>query len=178
MKLYTHKDLNCGFVILCPDHAVKLLQSTANSLKSRYVGVPFICVTDDTANAQDMKEMKQICPTFKGKGTFSSLINIGMKHAPADWNFLVCAGATVRAGLDRKFAFFVESEKDILFPIAENKAYFVDGTLNGIFVHKKTFKEIGNWDEDGDLAMVKTLWALSAIDIGCKFKAIANSKIC
>lgn len=165
-------------MILCPDHAVKLLQSTANSLKNRYVGVPFVCVTDDTANAQDIKEMKQICPTYKGKGTFSSLINVGMNHAPAEWNFLVCAGATVRSGLDRKFAFFIDSEKDILFPIAENKAHFVDGTLNGIFMNKKTFKEVGNWNEKGDLALVKTLWALDAIDKGCKFKAIANSKIC
>lgn len=178
MKLYTHKDLKCGFVILCPDHAVKLLQSTANSIKNRYAGVPFICATDDTANAQDLKEMKQICPTYKAKGTFSSLINTGMRHAPADWNFLVCAGATIRSGLDRKFAFFVEDEKDILFPIAENKPYFVDGTLNGIFIHKKTFKEVGEWGEDNDLAWVKTLWALNAIDKGCKFKAIANSKIC
>lgn len=101
-----------------------------------------------------------------------------MRHAPADWNFLVCAGATIRSGLDRKFAFFVEDEKDILFPIAENKPYFVDGTLNGIFIHKKTFKEVGEWGEDNDLAWVKTLWALNAIDKGCKFKAIANSKIC
>lgn len=165
-------------MILCPDHAVKLLQSTANSIKNRYVGFPFICATDDTANTQDLKEMKEICPAYKGKGTFSSLINIGMKNAPAEWNFLVCAGATIRSGLDRKFSLFVENEKDILFPIAENKPYFVDGTLNGIFIHKKTFKEIGNWDEDGDLAWVKTLWALAAIDKGCKFKAIANSKIC
>lgn len=165
-------------MILCPDHAVKLLQSTANSLKNRYPGIPFICVTDETANTQDIKEMKEICPTFKGKGTFSSLINLGMKQAPADWNFLVCAGATVRSGLTRKFSYFVESEKDILFPIAEKNANFVDGSLNGIFIHKKTFKEIGKWDEDANLALVKTIWALAAIDKGCKFKAIANSKIC
>jgi len=165
-------------VILCHDHAVKLLQSTANSLKNRYPGVPFICATDNTANTQDIKEMKQICPTFKGKGTFSSLINIGMKHAPADWNFIVCAGVTVRSGLDRKFSFFVESEKDILFPIVDKKAHFVDGTLNGIFIHKNTFKEIGNWDEVDDLSLVKTAWALEAIDKGCKFKSIANSRIC
>lgn len=178
MKLYTHKDLKCGFVILCPDHAVKLLESTANSIKNRYSGVPFVCATDETANTQDLKEMRLICPTYKGKGTFSSLINTGMKHAPADWNFIVCAGVTIRSKLDQKFSFFVSSEKDILFPIAENKTYFVDGTLNGIFMHKKTFKEVGDWDEHKDLCMVKTFWALEAIDKGCVFKAIANSKIC
>lgn len=178
MKLYTHKSLNYGFVILCPDHAVNLLESTANSIKSRYPGISYICATDDTANAQDLKEMKQICPTFKGRGTFSSLINTGMKHTPADWTFLVCAGVTVRAKLDLRFSYFINSEKDICFPIAENKYNFVDGTLNGIFVHKNTFKEIGDWKEFDNLEWVKTLWALSAIDKGCKFKAIAGCKIC
>lgn len=178
MKLYSHKDLNFGFIILCSDRAVNLLQSTANSIKNRYPGIPFICAADDTANAQSFKEMKVICPTYKGKKTFSSLINVGMKHAPADWNLLVCAGACVRSGLDKKFSYFIESEKDILFPIAQNKPYFVDGTLNGIFIHKKTFQEIGNWSEEGEFSEIKTLWALKAADCGCKFKAIAHSKIC
>lgn len=176
--MYSRKELRCGFVILCPDHAVALLQSTANSIKNRYPGVPFVCAADNTANAQDIKEMKSICPTFKGKDTFSSLINVGMFHAPADWNFIVCAGSTIRSGLDHKFSFFVDNEKDILFPIAENKYNFVDGTINGIFMRKDTFKEVGNWDEKGELDWIKTTWALNAIGKGCRFKAIANSKIC
>lgn len=178
MKLYTYKDLKYGFLILCPDHEIKHLESTVNSIKSRYPGVPYICAADNTANLQDVAEMKLICPTFKGKSTFSSLINIGMKNAPVEWIFILCAGVTVRPKLNHKFSYFIESEKDILFPISDNKPYFVDGTLNGIFMHKNTFKEIGNWPENENLTWVKTMWSLEAIAKGCQFKAIANTKIC
>ena len=119
-----------------------------------------------------------ICPTYKGKGTYSSLINVGMRHTLADWNFIICAGATVRWKMDRKFSYFIESEKDILFPIAENKIYFAEATLNGLLINKNTWKEVGEMNDDGSLEMVKILWALSAIDKGVKFKAIAGSKIC
>lgn len=176
--MYTYKALKCGFVILCPEHTVGLLKSTVNSIKMRYEGLPVICATDNTANAADMKEMKEICPTYKGKETFSSLINVGMKYAPAEWNFIICAGATVRWKMDEKFSFFVESEKDILFPIAENKTNFVDATLNGLFINKKFWKEVGPMADVGTFEVVKMMWALEAIEKGVKFKAIAGSKIC
>lgn len=178
MKMYSHKSLKCGFVILCPEHTIGLLKTTANSIKVRYPELPLIFATDDTATAADMKEMKEICPTYKGKATFSSLINVGMRHAPAEWNFIVCAGATLRWKMDERFAYFVDSEKDILFPIAENKTNFVDATLNGLFINKKTWKEVGEMADVGTFEAIKLMWAIEAIDKGVKFKAIAGSKIC
>lgn len=176
--MYQHKDLKCGFVILCPEHTVGLLKSTANCIKTRYPNLPVICATDDTATAADMKEMKDICPSYKGKSTFSSLINVGMRHAPADWNFIVCAGATVRYKMDERFSYFVDSDKDILFPIADGKTNFVDATLNGLFINKKTWKEVGEMESVGPFETVKLMWALTAIEKGVKFKAIAGAKIC
>jgi len=176
--MYSHKDLKCGFVILCPEHTVGLLKSTMKSIQCRHPDLPTICATDDSATAADMKEMKSICPTYKGKSTFSSLINVGMKHAPADWNFIVCAGATVRWKMDERFSYFTESEKDILFPISDNKCNFVDATLNGLFINKKTWNEVGEMSNEGTFEEIKILWALRAIDKGVKFKAIAGSKIC
>ena len=178
MKMYSHKALKCGFVILCPEHAIGLLKTTMNSIKSRYTDIPVICATDDTANVEDMKEMNTLCPTYKGKTTFSSLINVGMRHAPAEWNFIICAGATVRWKMDQRFAYFVENEKDILFPIAENKTNFVDATLNGLFINKKTWKEVGEMADIGPFEVIKLMWAMEAIDKGVKFKAIAGSKLC
>jgi len=178
MKLYKIKKLNFGFIILCSDRAVKLLQSTAYSIKNRYVGIPYICATDNGAKKCDIKEMQEICPTFKGKNTFSSLINVGFKNAVPDWNFVVFAGSTVRSKLDDKFSIFIDSNKDILFPIAEQKYDFINGTLNGILIHKETFKEVGNIEEDGNLDFVKTIWCCKAIEKGCRFKAVSNTKIC
>lgn len=178
MKLYQHKKLDFGFVILCSERAVKLLQCTANSVRKRYPGVDYICCTDDTAKPRDIKEMKEICPTFKGKDTFSSLINVGIKNSKSDWNFIVFAGSTVPSKLDLRYFYFIESEKDILFPVVERKWDFVSGTLNGILVHKETFKSIGNIENEGSLEFVKTMWACKAIEKGCRFKAVANIKIC
>lgn len=178
MKLYSHKDLKFGFVVLCPDHSIGLLKSTTNSIKNRYPGTPFICIVDNTIKENELKEMNVICPTFKGRDTFSSLINIGMSRAAPEWNFIICAGVNIRSGLDKKFAFFVEDENDILFPISDGKYHFVEGTINGIFMNKNFFKKVGAFLEKGDLELVKTEWALKAIANKCKFKAIANCKIC
>jgi hypothetical protein len=176
--MYSHKNLKCGFVILCPEHNVSLLKCTMKSIQCRYPNLPMICATDNSATAADIKEMKVICPTFKGKSTFSSLINTGMKNAPAEWNFILCAGVTVDWKMDDRFAYFTESEKDILFPIVEKKTNFVDATLNGLFINKKTWKEVGNMENEGTLEECKILWATKAIEKGVKFKAIAGSKIC
>lgn len=176
--MYSHKNLKCGFVILCPEHAIALLKATAKSIRSLYEGFPFICVTDSSANEADMAEMKTICPTYKAKDTITSLINTGMKFAPSDWNFLICAGTTLRQNLHTRYSFFIESEKDILFPIADKKTDFVDGTLNGLFINKKTWNEVGEMASVGPLEVVKLMWALEAVEKGVKFKALANMKLC
>lgn len=178
MKLYSHKDLNCGFVILCSDHAIGLLKATANSIKNRYPNIPFICVTDSAATVNDLKDMKSICQTYKGKNTFSSLINTGMRHAPAEWNFIILAGAVVRWKLDEKFSYFIENEKDILFPIVDNKTDFIDATLNGLLINKNTWHLIGEMEDKGEFHHIKAMWSYVAMKKGCKFKAIAGTRMC
>lgn len=176
--MYSHKSLKCGFVILCPEHTTGLLKSTVKSIKCRYPKLPMVCATDESATVADIKEMKEICTTYKGKSTFSSLINTGMKHAPAEWNWIVCAGVTVDWKMDYSFSYFTESEKDILFPIVDKKTNFVDATLNGLFINKKTWKEVGEMANVGTFEEIKILWATLAIEKGIKFKAIAGCKIC
>lgn len=178
MKIYTHKDINCGFIVLCPEHKTTLLQATVSSIKSRYPNSPVTCITDDSASDEDMLNLKKICNCYRGKNTFSSLINYGMRYAKADWNFIICAGAIVRPRMDIKFSYFIESEKDVLYPISDNKIHFVDATLNGLLLNKNMWREVGEMADEGDFEYVKTLWALSAIQKQVKFKAIANSKIC
>lgn len=177
MKLYSKKIFDYGFIILCSERRINLLKTTVNSIKHRYEKVPYICVTDDSAKAIDLKEMKTVCNTFKGKNTFSSLINVGAKNAKTDWSFIVFAGSTVGPKLNEKYSIFIEDEKDIVFPIVDQKYDFVNGSLNGLFFHKNAMKEIGNIDEQGSLEFVKTMWAARGIIKGYRFKAIANIKI-
>lgn len=128
--------------------------------------------------SQSFKEMNEICPTCKGKETYTSLINAGLKSPPAEWNFVVIAGTYVRHRLDNKYSMFMESEKDILFPIVDNKYNFVDATINGLLVHKNCLKEIGPMAEIGPFEICKMMWALEAIEKGYKFKAILGAKLC
>lgn len=176
-KLYARKELKCGFIILCPQPNVNLLRGTIRSIQSRY-DVPYICVADDSVQEKEMRELKAVCPTYRGKKTFSSLINLGFKHAPAEWNILTVAGTIVRAGLDQKFGLFVDSDKDILFPVAGGKMNFVEGTINGLFINRKTFKEVGEFADEPSLEMAKAIWGVQAVEKGCKFKAIVGSKMC
>ena len=101
-----------------------------------------------------------------------------MKNAPADWNFVVVAGTILRKDMHIRFGRFVEKDTDILFPVAEGKYNFIDATINGLFMHKDMFKQVGDWDTNTSLELCKTLWAGYAVEKGCKFKAITNMKIC
>lgn len=176
--MYNYKKINFGFIVLCSDNAISLLGCTVKSIKRKYDEVPIICVTDKGSKIKDIKDMEKICPTFKGKDTYSSLINVGFKNTKAEWNFIIFAGTTVRRGLDIKFSKFIEDEKDILFPIADGQSNFIDGTMNGLLINKETFKVVGKIDEKGSFDKVKTLWAAKAIEKGCRFKALSNTKMC
>jgi asparagine synthetase B (glutamine-hydrolysing) len=124
-------------VILAPENALNMIKVTINSINYHYPNISHICVTDSSASKEEILEIKKHCPTYKGKETITSLINVGMRHAPLDWVFLIFAGTNVRPRLDEKFSFYVGSEKDILFPVAEKKHNFIEATLNGLFMNKK-----------------------------------------
>ena len=119
-----------------------------------------------------------VAPTHVAGTTFSSLINLGFKHAPADWNIVVIAGTTVRAKLDEKFGLFIESDRDILFPVADKKFNFIEGTINGLTIHRHTFEDVGEWDTNLPLDTTKLLWAYEAVRKNCRFKAVVGSKMC
>jgi hypothetical protein len=164
-------------VVLNPESNPSLLRNTVNSIRGKY-DVPVISVTENSVKTQPFKEMNEICPTCKGKDTYTSLINAGMKHPPADWNFIVIAGTYIRHRLDNKYSMFIESEKDILFPIVDRKYEFVEATLNGLLLHKNCLKEVGKMAEVGPYEICKLMWALDAVEKGYKFKAILGAKLC
>jgi hypothetical protein len=178
LHCYTKKDIKISFAIICPDNSLSLLRTTVGSISQKYQNVPFICVTSNSANADEIASMKKMCPTYKGKSTITSLINVAYRHAPTEWLILIFAGTAVQGRLDEKFGFFIGSEKDILYPIANNKTNFIDATLNGLMINKKLFKDIGPFLEDDELEFVKSEWACRAIENGCKFKAVIGCKMC
>lgn len=176
--MYSYKDLDYGFIILCPDSNTALLKSTVSSITARHPDKKFLGVSAASLSAKECKELKKFCDIYKGGSTITSLINTGMEKTKSEWNFILLAGAIVRRKINERFSYFVDNEKDVLFPIVDRKTNFIDATLNGLFINKKTWDLVGSMDNDGPLDFVKCLWAAKAIDLGVKFKAVAGAKIC
>jgi hypothetical protein len=144
-------------------------------------------VTNKSTPAIDVKEMKTLCPVYKGGNTITSLINTGIKRGHKEWNFLVMEGVFLRRGLANRYSTFMEDELDVMFPIVVDynrdmypthiHSTFEDCTLNGMLIHQKTFKKVGNLS-DNPLDVSRLMWAAEAREKGVKFKAILGNKIC
>lgn len=177
MKLYQHKALDAGFVVLCPDRNPGTLRITVNGIRSRYPGSSVVASVPEDTPEKDFDIMNAICPTYKGRNTITSLINTGLNNSASLWSIIVMCGTHVRPNLDKKYSLFVESTKDILFPIAEGRTNFVDGTLNGIMIHKDAWDVAGNFCNENPLVICKLLWTLDAMKRGCIFKAVIGCQI-
>lgn len=185
MELYKNKNIDFGFIILCLDYNKGNLNTTVRSLKNYYPDSKFIGVSPKKDN-----DLQLICPNlFYCDEKITSFINVGFKNAPSEWNMIVIAGNWMRSKLCEKYSLFIENKKDILFPIAGNerpfgrKRNFIDGTINGVLMHKDAFKEIGDFYDiedsysEGKLEISKTLWAFEAVTKGYRFKAILGAKL-
>jgi len=166
-------ELDLSFIILCPERNLGGLRSTVSSIKNFHSNRHHVCIAPEDTSSDEMQEMLSICPTFKGKGTITSLMNLGVSKCKSQWALIIMAGSWIRAGMPRKYAKFITDERDIMFPIVMKKWNFVDGSINGLLMHKTALKEIGKFKEKGDrFDMCKLMWGLDAMDRGYKFKAI------
>jgi hypothetical protein len=183
---YKPKDINFGFVILSPEFNIGRIKTTFYSIKYRYPGISIICIVPSEATSAEIDEIKELCPVHKGGKTITSLINMGMKKGNKEWNFLVMESTSVQGGLHYRYSKFMEDEKDVLFPVILEKdtqgkvcklhISFIDASLNGLCIHQKTFKEVGNFG-DNPLEIEKTLWATTAMKKGCRFKGLVGVRL-
>jgi hypothetical protein len=179
-------NLNCGFVILSPDVSYGHILTTYRSIRTHYPTTLIVCAVAKEATEDEIIKIQALCPVYRGNTHFTSLINAGVKNGHKEWNMLVTEGAIVTNGVLDKYARFVESEKDILFAILPDydlqgkptrlNNTFYDCSLNGVMVHQKTYKKIGNLTNN-PLEISRVMWALEAIKYGCRFKAILGIKI-
>jgi hypothetical protein len=179
MQLYQCKTINSGFVIICPNSNIGQIKTTVNSIKHNYIGSKYICIVPKRCHDCEVKEISNLCQTHRGGDTITSLINEGLSKSPSDeWNFIIVGGSWVRGFLDKKYSYFIESEKDILFPIVNRKLNFVDGSINGILIHKKAFVDIGPFGNDNPLEICKLFWGIVAVEKGYRFKAVLGAAVC
>lgn len=170
------KPIDFGCVILCPDQSVRNLMLTIKSIR-HYSNAPCIAVVPSKTPKEITEAMKVVCEIHKGKATYTSLFNIGMKKATQDWNLVIFSGSTVKPKFWAKYLTFIKNEKDIFYPIVDRKYGFVEGSMNGLFLSKTSFADIGEFTEDDNIETVKTLWSYNALCQGYKLKGVLGVKI-
>lgn len=175
-----------GFVVISPEPNYGRFVSTYNSILNNYNNENIVCVMPPKTG-ENIATYKKKCPTYCGKNTITSLINLGMKKTKCKWNLLIIEGTWVKPNIDKKYSNFIKSEKEVLFPIFCDydiqgkivKIYqdFWNCSLNGILFNKKIFEEVGEIS-DGSLNDVRLSWNYAAVTKGWTFKAILGAKIC
>ncbi|RDJ35645.1 MAG: hypothetical protein DWQ19_12570 [Crenarchaeota archaeon] len=164
------------------------LKSTRNSIWNYYnESVPIVCMASKNAHSSEIKKAKELCPVHKGKDTITSLINAGFKHGHKEWNIVVMEGVWVRKRIDKKYSCFLESEKDIFYSIVMDydkqgmpvKIYkdFWESSLNGLAIHQKTFKEVGELLDIDSLELSRLGWFEKAQSVNCNFKAVLGANL-
>lgn len=167
------QNLNWGFIIICTDSNHINLENTVNSIRANYENVPITCVY-----YKEIKDLKcKNIELISSKPNYAAMINCGMKNSKSDWNIIFISGTHIRKSVAKKYSMFIESENDVLFPNDINRSNFIDGTINGLCLHKEFFKRVGDFNEESEkIEYSKAEWGFNAISHGVKFKAICNIK--
>jgi hypothetical protein len=168
---YRPVPMDLGFIVLCFDADPYKPLTTLSSIDRAYPGAK-----TEMVSPPDFKHIHKSAIT--GKGSLTSLINAGMSKPPAEWNVIVMAGVRVKEQLDKKYSPFMESRLDIFFPLIFGFHNFLDAPMNGLTIHRDTFKEVGKFADDNPLEICKMMWFLEAHGKNCKFKAVAGCRMC
>lgn len=177
-NLYKYKHLNFGFIVLSPNVNIGHLKNTISSTDICFPEAKVVIVLPSACKKEDLETVSKLKKSYKGGKTTASMINTGLAHAPCnEWNFILFSKGWVRNRIDIKYSYFVESEKDILFPIINRNINFADADINGLFLHKKAFQDIGDFPDINSLDTSKLIWANGAIEKGYKFKGVVGGKV-
>lgn len=181
------KIINFGFIILCPDPNIGGLKNTLRSINNTYPESSVISIVAKDITKEQISEMKEICEVHKGGKTITSLINKGFEKTKCDWSILIIGGARICKNINKKYSFFIESERDVLYPLIidyDMSGYpinihnrFENCTLNGMCINKNFFKNVGKLT-DNPLEISRKFWALEAKLKDANFKSILGIRIC
>jgi hypothetical protein len=154
--LYHYKNINYGIVVVCQN--LGYLRNTITSLNAHYPKNKLTVITEGDS--------------------LPSMISKGIKESPCnDWNFVICAKGWIKKKFDLKYCYFIESTKDIFFPVIKNNNLnFIDCDISGLLIHKDAFLDIGDFPNT-TIYNSKLLWYARALEKGYKFKGIIGVRI-
>lgn len=177
-NLYKYKPLKFGFIVLCPNLNLGHLTNTISSININFPEAKTVIILPSNCKKEDLDTASSFKKSYKGGKTIAAMINAGMTHTLCnEWNFILFSKGWVRNRIDIKYSYFVENEQDILFPIINRNLTFAYSDMNGLFIHKKSFQDIGDFPDMDPLDSSKIIWASNAIQKGYRFKGIIGGKV-
>jgi hypothetical protein len=177
-----------GFVIISCEPNIFRLKDTVRSIRNNFSDTASIlCSTPKSCGKNQIEEMSEVCPSFRGGETIMSLINNGVrKMGGKGWRVLVMEGARLPRGMEGRYHRWIEDDRDVLYPIVFSHdregrpcsvlTDFGESTLNGLMFHTSLFKETGAFS-DNPIIISKNFWGMDAKEKGARFKAILGVKI-
>lgn len=182
------KKLDINFIILSPDPNIGRLKGTVRSIKNNYrENANIICLVEKKIKKDNLEEMNQVCKTYRGGETITSLMSKGIRKSKDGWCMFIIEGAWLPKKIEYKYSAWIESENDVLFPViaVQDRAgnpkkilgTFSNCTLNGILINKKLFLNAGDFS-DNPIKISKEFWSYDAFEKGANFKGILGIKIC
>lgn len=168
---YEPKELNMTLGILSLDanpHGIQRTINASNFLTfdcDKIVAIPQETIIENTFG----------CKIVQGGNCITSMMDMIQKNLKTDWVYYVFAGTNLRKNVDHKNFSYVESYKDVLFPVVDRIWNFVDGSMNGILISNQFYNEVGQFGSGKSLQITKLLWAERAIALGGRFKAIVGA---
>lgn len=179
--------INFNYIILSLDHNIGGLKNTIRSIKAYGNESTYMCVVNKEISKEQFDEIKEMCEVHKAGNTVISLINKGLEKTKIDWNVFVVEGSRTCKNLEKKYSFWMQSEKDVIFPLIVDydregyptKIYneFYNCTLNGLCINKKFFKQVGKLAEM-PIDISRQFWSIDATVLGANFKTILGIKVC
>lgn len=168
--LYQEKHIDFTVVILSIDGDPSKIEKTYQSTK-------FLC---DQYNCiavipKDRSVSTVSCQVYNGGDCVTSLIDNGMNKVKTEWALFVFSGSIIKKKIDKKLSLYVETKRDVLFPVVNRMWNFIDGSMNGLLISKEFYGQVGEFGSGNTLQNTKILWAERALEKGVRFKAIVNA---
>lgn len=171
-KLYLSKFIKYGFILLCPNIDVRHVENTIESIKLYYNTNKILIVLPEGTESAIVSKVRKLAQMVLAKSDLVSMLNKGLELSLCgEWNFVLHRMGRLNPNIEKQFSYFMESEKDIIYPISRRKWDFTEFDLNGFLINKKTYEDVGPFP-DGTVEESRTFWAIKAIEKGCLFKGI------
>lgn len=163
-----------GFIIVYPTEDPANLAVTTGRIKSEFPEVPVKLIVPVGFCEKDSWAARGI-KIESYSNTVTGLINYGVSKSERDWNFILVPGNLPTINLVKKYLYFCQNIKDVLYPITGKHWSFERAPLGGLFFNR-TINPPKFPEKETDFVKAKMIWAGVRTLYGSQIKGIVGGK--